>query len=211
MNLNPYYSFIPGDTNFPTELYKSVAFNCTNDDIICETGCSFGRNVQFLMEFLKLTGKKPKLYAFDTFGENFPSEFFEGYPEKTPWGEPFKNWTDRIGGPTRLIDYFAFYLKNSPARDYLTDYAQFPNWTVAEEFLDDSVSFVLSNGSHQPKNIKRELDKWWPKLKKHGKIALYGHNKDDFNTKLETARQFFSDNNGYKLDVGANYVIIVHP
>lgn len=172
-------------------LLLEITESVFDNDIVCIAGCGFGKVTHFVMEMLKDRDKRPKLYAFDTFGEaHTGSEYWEGHPQTTPWGEPFSDWSARIGGPSRLLDQFVFHLRNSPARDYLTDYAQFPWWTVAEEFKDDSVSWVVANGAHKPLGIRRELDKWWPKLKVGGKIALYGHDKADFETKLQTAVTF---------------------
>lgn len=188
----PYWQHVPGP-DFPTDLYLEIAGSLHDGDICIEVGCGLGRGVHYIMEYRKDRCDqgwypKPKLYAFDTFGEEHRgSEYWEGHPQTTPWGEPFSDWTVRIGGPSRLLDQFVFHLRNSPARDYLTDYAQFPWWTVAEEFKDDSVSWVVANGAHKPLGIRRELDKWWPKLKVGGRIALYGHDKVDFEIKLQTA------------------------
>lgn len=204
-----YWQLVPGPS-IPTDLYDEVVELVTNGDIVAEGGCGMGRGIHYLIESLKAVNRRPKLYAFDTFGEVHQSEFFEGLPAFTPWGEPFADWAARVGGPSRLFDHFTFYLNNSPARDYLTDYAQFPHWTVAEEFKDDSVSFVLANGAHQPKSIRRELDKWWPKLKSYGKIGLYGHDKGDFKTKMMVAHDFFSDVGAYNMTVDQNHLVITH-
>lgn len=209
--MNEYWNLVPGP-DIPRMLYIDISLNCQDGDIIVEAGCGFGRGVQYLMCQLlaNVRQTKPRLYAFDTFGEaHTGSEYWEGHPSSTPWGEPFSDWTARIGGPSRLIDQFVFHLRNSPARDYLTDYAQFPWWTVAEEFKDDSVSCVVANGAHKPKGIRRELDKWWPKLKVGGKIAMYGHDKDDWETKKVAAWKLFDETRDASLDhSGDNHIIL---
>ncbi len=207
--MNGYHNNVPGP-EVPYAMLTEWSQQCDDYDTICIAGCGFGRDVHFLMEQLNRdhTCYMPKLYAFDTFGEIFGSEHFEGLPEFTPWGEPFGAWAARVGGPGRLIDHFAVYLRNSPAREYLTDWAQFPHWTVAEEFKDNSISFVLANGSHQPANVMQELTKWWPKIKAGGQIGLYGHDAADFNTKLAVAREFFTVQKAKSLDVAANHAIL---
>lgn len=207
-----YYPFIPAYGTHPVELLDEIALSSADGDIVIEGGCGFGRNIHYLMERAQVLGRRPKLYAFDTFGEAHPPEFWEGHPATTPWGEPFAAWAARIGGPTRLLDQFAFHLRNSPAREYLTDWAQFPWWTVAEEFKDGTVSFVIANGAHTAKGVTKELTKWWPKLKPGGKIAVYGHDKTDWEVKDEALAAFIqSHDNACEVHENAPYAILTHP
>lgn len=224
-----YYPIVPGDyetgkplydsmeaatharlTPYPwLPLFSQVAY-AGADDIVCIAGCGFGRPTHYLMEVFKAFHVRPKLYAFDTFGEaHTGSEFWEGHPQTTPWGEPFAEWAARIGGPSRLLDQFVFHLNNSPARDYLTDFAQFPWWTVAEEFKDSSVSWVVANGAHKPKGIRRELDKWWPKLKSGGRIAWYGHDAIDYAIKVQIVAAAALSMSDAHTDIFSNHIILI--
>lgn len=219
MSHTPYHLRVPGEFDSGdlrgatvVPLVCEIANSVSDGDIVCVGGCGFGSTTHRLMETFQHLGKRPKLYAFDTFGEAHPgSEYWEGHPSHTPWGEPFDAWSARIGGPSRLIDQFAFHLANSPARDYLTDWAQFPWWTVAEEFAANSVSYVIANGAHRAAGIRREIDKWWPTLKSGGKIAAYGHDSDDFKTKFDVYRAFQVENSGVQLVGAANHVVLVKP
>lgn len=204
-----HWELVPGPS-VPLLLCNEISLNCEDGDIIAETGCGFGRTTHYLMHALRCNTRqvRPCLYAFDTFGEaHTGSEYWEGHPQTTPWGESFAEWSARIGGPSRLLDQFVFHLRNSPARDYLTDFAQFPWWTVAEEFKDDSVSWVVANGAHRSKGILRELEKWLPKLKIGGKIAMYGHDRADFDVKRSTAT-FFVVGKDVTLASSDNHLII---
>ncbi len=205
-----YSIWVPGLVNAATALVEQVAIESAPGDIVCFPQCGFGRDVHHLIDLLSNAGKRGiKLYAFDTFGENHSwSEYWEGQPQTTPWGESFDQWAARVGGPSRLMDQFVFHLANSPAREYLTDWAQFPWWTVAEEFKDSTVSWVVANGGHAPKGIFKELTKWWPTLKSGGRIAGYGHDRSDFSTKLDVYRAFQIDHPGTTLTASDNHVIL---
>lgn len=214
MSDTPIYSlWVPGPINLPNDLIVEIAVQSQPSDIICLPQCGLGRDVHLLLDLLGGAGKRGlKVYAFDTFGEaHTGSEWWEGHPQTTPWNEPFDAWVARIGGPSRLIDQFAFHLANSPARDYLTDWAQFPWWTVAEEFKPESVSWVVANGAHRPQGVLKELTKWWPTLKSGGRIAAYGHDADDFRVKLGVYRDYQASNPGAQLVGAANHVILVKP
>ncbi len=214
MSDTAYYSiWVPGPINLCTDLITEIAVKSQAGDIVCLPQCGLGRDVHHLIDLFHGANKRGvKVYAFDTFGENHSgSEYWEGHPQTTPWGEPFDAWCARIGGPSRLMDQFLFHLTNSPAREYLTDWAQFPWWTVAEEFKDSTVSWVVANGAHAPKGILKEIAKWWPTLKSGGRIAAYGHDSGDFVTKLEVYRAFQVENPGVQLVGAANHVILIKP
>lgn len=167
-----YHKFIPG-REVAYGIYDNIVSLATNDDVIVETRVGLGRGLHYMLERLKATNKRPKVYAFDTFGQDYSGDNnWSGYPSHTAWGEPFSEWISRIGGSGKIIDQFAFYLKNSPASDYLTDWAQFPEWTVHEEFRDSSVSCVILNPPHDGNLYQLQHANWYPKITLNGSIVL---------------------------------------
>ncbi|KKM60786.1 hypothetical protein LCGC14_1538400 [marine sediment metagenome] len=49
-----------------------------------------------------------------------------------------------------------------------------PSVEAAKEFNDDSFDFVYIDGAHSYKDIKEDIDTWYPKVRKGGVLA--GHN-----------------------------------
>lgn len=198
-----HYRFVPGpDENaFPYSLYDSVAQNCFNDDILVECGVGFGRTTCYMMEALHHFKKQPKFYVFDLFGEipgdGEPLDIFS----LTPWGEPLWQWKARGGD---FLDEFIHAIEQSPARKYLKDYAQFPSWTICNNFADESVSFVMLNVSRKKENVLKELRGWWPKLKRGGKVAMI-KNGDEV---LQATDDFTLDLDHYTLGDSGNSVVI---
>lgn len=165
-----YWQFVPGP-EINRGLYDHIIASATESDVIVETQVGFGRGLHYLLEGLAARNVRPKVYAFDTFGEaHTHSEHWEGHPTETPWGESHAVWTARVGGTSRLIDQFVFHLINNPASSYLTDWAQFPHWTVAEEFTNGSVSHVIVRGPLLPGGWEYNVTKWQPKLREGGII-----------------------------------------
>ncbi len=167
-----YYRFIPGDENFPGYIYEEVAKDVTDEDIICEVGCFMGRTTALMTELLEFYKKSPKFYAIDMFGAYLPDGDVESLSGEMPWGEPVEKWAARVGGPQYLIDHFDFYMESNPFANKITQRVQFPPWHSSEEFDDASVFFVMLNASSNPDLVKKQLEKWYPKLKKLGTIAL---------------------------------------
>lgn len=165
-----YWQYVPGpDIN--KALYDQIVESATESDVIVETQVGFGRGLHYLLEGLAARNVRPKVYAFDTFGETHAhSEHWEGHPQATPWGEPHAQWAARLGGPSRLIDQFAFHLANNPASSHLTDWAQFPHWTVAEEFPSESVTYIILNGPADTKRKEYDFFKWADAVRSGGDI-----------------------------------------
>lgn len=164
-----YWQYVPGiDLN--RKMYDQIAASAKDTDVIVETQVGFGRGLHYLLDALAARNVNPKVYAFDTFGEKHQSEHWEGYPMYTPWGESFVSWSTRIGGPSRLIDQFAFHLANNPSSRILTDWAQFPSWTVAEEFPEFSVTYLILNGPVNEARRVYDWSKWGRKMKLGGNI-----------------------------------------
>jgi hypothetical protein len=168
-----YYRFVPGDEKFPISLYDDIASKVQDSDIICEIGCFMGRTTALMTELLDHYNKSPKFYAIDMFGAYLPDGDVEPLAGNMPWGEPLHKWANRSGGTQMLIDHFDFYLSNCPTANKITDRVQFPPWHSSEEFDDESVFFVMLNASRNPELIQMQLEKWWPKIKKGGTLALY--------------------------------------
>ncbi len=127
-----------------------------------------------MAELLEHYDKRPKFYAIDMFGAYLDDGDVERLRGLAPWGEPIKEWSDRIGGDHRLIDHFDFYMANCPARDRVTDRVQFPPWHSSEEFDDGSVDFVMLNASRTPEMVQKQVELWWPKISPNGVLAICG-------------------------------------
>lgn len=201
-----YYRFVPGIELWPFVWYDTIAKGCSDTDILVEVGVGFGRSTCLMTELLAAENKHPKLYAIDLFGTNpDPADQWEA-PATTPWGEPFADWSKRVGGDWRLIDSFDFYMAQNPARDRLTDRVQFPPWHSAEEFDDGSVYFVMLNASRRFEPVLKQIQAWAPKCAAHGKgIAVYGADVPE----VVQAVQAFCGNLGMTYRVEDNALILV--
>jgi len=165
----PYSQFVPFHEGFPHKDLSEAARICQDGDILVEVGAFLGHGVCYMTEGLALLGKRPKLYAIDTWDE--PDSLCQGAVRRPdmPWGEPLSDWRARGG---RLYESFRFYVDGSPHRDYLYDHVQFPPGSCMDEFAEDSVSFVFLNYSQDEGAINQEVQKWWVKLKSGGQLLI---------------------------------------
>lgn len=165
-----YVRFVPtSSTPFPHILFDEVAATCDDSDIIVEVGCYLGHGTCYLAECLAHYGKRPRFYAIDSWDQVLEPIYGATRTAALPWGESIEAFHARGGS---LYDAFRFYLDNCPARDRLWDHAQFPAQSCMEEFKDNSVSFVYLGYPDTEENIQKQIEKWRPKMKENGRIAL---------------------------------------
>lgn len=167
-----YYRFIPGDENFPRNIYEDVASQCKDSDIICEVGCFMGRTTALMAELLDYNNKTPKFFAIDMFGAYLDDGDVEQVTGNMPWGQSVEDWAKRVGGTQYIIDRFDFYIEDCPSAHKITQRVQFPPWHSSEEFDDESVFFVLLNASNTAELVTKQLEKWWPKIRAGGSILV---------------------------------------
>lgn len=73
-------------------------------------------------------------------------------------------------GPHNTLDMF---LKcTDPVKEYITPIHS-SSLVTHNQFKDNSLKFVFIDSSHQYEDVKNELEKWYPKVKKGGVLA--GH------------------------------------
>lgn len=168
-----YSSFIPHLGEIPYDLFTQIARECKDEDIIVEVGAFLGHATCFMAEELQAAGKRPKFYAFDSWDQQLERVYGSMRTDLMPWSQSIEDWKRTVGGPTPLYDTFLANLNGCPAKDRVYDFAQFPASTVAEEFPQESVSFVFLNYSRYPAEIKRQIDSWWPRLKSGGLLAAW--------------------------------------
>ncbi len=174
-DLPGHFLFVPGARDFPYELLADVVRDARETDIICEVGAFLGHGTCYIMELLQYWDTRAKFYAFDLFGETPAACYGEGREgQLLPWKERFETWARRSGGGLAALDAFQFYTQQSPARDFLYDYVQFPPRHAGDDFADGSVSFALLHQSQKPENVAADMAGWWPKIKVGGMLAVHG-------------------------------------
>lgn len=182
----PYHRFVPHAGPFPYDLFDQVAKDCSDGDIIVESGAFLGHGTCFMAEALQAHGKRPRFYALDPWDQVLEPIYGLMRTAPMPWGEPIAAWKRRMESPTPLYDAFLFYLDNCPAKDRVFDHAQFPSGSVAGEWEDGTVSFVFLNYSWTEDWIDHDVKLWFPKLKPNGLLAIGATDTHPLRTMLKS-------------------------
>jgi len=120
-----------------------------DDAVFVEIGAYKGQSVVFMADKIKNAGRNIKFYAVDV------------------W-EPFM--LDGVLTETPTIDEFLSNIE--PVKDFVIPIKGCSH-DVASQFEDESIDFGFLDGNHTYEHLKKDIELWYPKIKKGGILA--GH------------------------------------
>ena len=150
------YSDIQGWCDFE-DLYDTIANTIDKDQIFVEVGVWKGRSICFLGEAIKRLSKTNKIFAVDTF-LGFDNEDFHQE-------EVAKN-------NGTLFDLFLQNIKDLSLNDIITP-IQKASTEAAKDFKTESIDFIFIDANHEYSEVTKDIQAWFPKLKKGG--SMLGH------------------------------------
>lgn len=148
------------------DFYKMIASK--NFKILVEIGVWKGHSISFLANELKKNEKKFKLYAVDLWNDTYRYENYPKLKEQVPY----------------LYDIYTEYKKQSGVYDIIEDLKGL-SWEMAKEFKDNSVDFVFIDADHDYEFVIKDIESWYPKIKKGG--ILSGHDYFNHTTGVKRA------------------------
>lgn len=131
--------------------------------VYVELGTWKGYSVSYLAQQILESGKEDfKIYGVDLFEDTTIH---------------LKNDTSHLSEQIPYIyQIYSEVLTRKGVRDYVED-IKGVSWEVSKNFEDSSVDFVFIDADHRYESVKKDIETWWPKIKKGGIIS--GH--DYFN------------------------------
>jgi predicted O-methyltransferase YrrM len=157
------YFKIPGWFNY-SESYDIIADRISEDGKILEIGSFMGRSTHYLATTLHNANKENvKIYALDT---------FKGSSEHA-----------NLKMPKDFLSIFEKNLKFFIDKDVIEVLqSRSDNKDMIDRFDDEFFDYIMIDGAHEYEAVKKDIENWWPKLKKDG--VMFG---DDFNLKAVSA------------------------
>jgi len=145
------YNNIEGWFNFD-QLYSLQLHEAPDKAHFIEVGTWKGKSAAYMAEIIKLSGKDIKFDCVDT------------------WlgSEEHVNDADVINNTL----YETFLNNMAPLKGYFNP-LRLPSVEAANFYRNESIDFVYIDAAHDYKNVRADIEAWWPKVKPGGTIA--GH------------------------------------
>lgn len=139
------------------KIYDDAVDKFTDGDVFVEIGSWKGRSASAMAVNIVNSNKAIKFFCVDTWKGS----------EEHQEGQVFAD-VDVIGGS--LLDRF---LENTKPVENHIQIIRKESTVAANDFEDHSLAFVYIDASHDYESVKKDLNAWYPKVKKGGILA--GH------------------------------------
>lgn len=126
--------------------YKRAVRDAQDGDHFVEIGVYKGKSTAFMAVEIVNSGKQISFTAID----HFKGSAEHGDLSATLYNEALKNL--------------------EPVKD-VVEILNMSSPEAAELFVDDYVTFVFIDGSHDYQSVKADIEAWWPKVKAGGVLA----------------------------------------
>jgi len=137
-------------------LYSNMVEKFKDDAIFVEIGTWKGKSAIFMAEKIKNSKKKISFYTIDLFENNEKNDH------------------------SNLIDVNDLFLeaqKNiNPVKDFVK-IIKGSSHEIHKDFKDESIDFLFIDGCHTYEGVKKDLQLWYPKVKKGGVISGHDYNE----------------------------------
>jgi predicted O-methyltransferase YrrM len=144
-----FYNTIDGWFNY-ISIYSYVIDNVEDNDHLVEVGAWKGKSTSFLAVGLANSGKKVKFDVVDT------------------WAGSLEHQDNELVKADALYEHFLDNMK--PVEGYYNP-RRMTSLEAAATYEDNSLDFVLVDGSHEYNQVHKDISQWLKKVKSGGMIA----------------------------------------
>ena len=154
---------IPGWFDFPG-IYDDTIARARDGAVFVEVGAYLGRSTVYLASRIKQSGKKIRLYVVDL----WDGWFYDDYRPQTPMAES-----------TDVYWHFIHNVRSAGVDDVLCP-LKMASEKAASLFQDGTIDFVFLDADHGYEAVQRDLQCWFPKVKRRGVLGGHDYVNDDF-------------------------------
>jgi hypothetical protein len=164
------YQNIEGWFDFES-IYSRMVNSFESGARFVEIGCWLGRSTSYMAVEIINSGKNIKFDCIDGWEGSLENKDSIHVINRTLYDEFLKN-----------VNLVSNYI--NPIRGF--------SYNIVSQYEDDSIDFLFIDGAHDYESVKKDLNDWYPKVKKNGIIA--GHDYF-FNGVKNAVNEFFGIEN----------------
>ncbi len=169
------YEQIPGWFDF-ADIYDHMLARASEDAVFVEVGAYLGRSTLYLASRIQQSGKKIRVYAVD----RWDGWIYDDCRPPTP---------------PETEDVFWHFVRN--VRRAGVEEVIYPLKMASEQaanlFEDGTLDFVFLDADHGEESVRRDLEAWFPKVKRRGVLGGHDYLNADFPGVRRAADAFFTE------------------
>jgi hypothetical protein len=171
-----YYERIPGWFDF-ARIYEDITARARDGAVFVEVGAYLGRSTIYLASCIKRSGKRIRLYAVD----RWDGWVYDDCPARAPLPETEDVFRHFIGNVRCAgVEEVIYPLK-------------MPSEQAADLFEDGTLDFVFLDADHAYEAVCRDLEAWFPKVKRRGVLGGHDYLHAHFPGVRRAADEFFRE------------------
>jgi hypothetical protein len=178
-----HYEQVPGWFDF-ADIYDHIIARARDGAVFVEVGAYLGRSSLYLASRIRASGKKIRVYAVDLWDGWLYDDFSES--SDVEYGK--ENWPE-------LQDTFWHFIRNvrQAGVEDLIYPLKMPSEQAASLFEDGTLDFVFLDADHSYEAVRRDLEAWFPKVKRRGILGGHDYLHADFPGVRRAADEFFME------------------
>jgi len=178
-----YYKQVPGWFDF-ADIYDHTIARARDGAVFVEVGAYLGRSSLYLASRIQASGKRIRVYVVDLWDGWLYDDYREDSQEEQ--GD--------VRGP-EWEDVFWRFIRNvrrAGVEDVIYP-LKMPSEQAANLFEDGTLDFVFLDADHSYEAVRRDLEAWFPKVKRRGVLGGHDYLHPDFPGVRRAADEFFME------------------
>lgn len=178
-----HYEQIPGWFDF-ADIYDHLIARARDGAVFVEVGAYLGRSSLYLASRIQWSGKKIRVYVVDR---------WDGWLYDDCYPRSSADQSSAAGADSE--DVFWHFIRNvrrAGVEDVICP-LKMPSEQAASLFEDGTIDFVFLDADHGYEAVRRDLEAWFPKVKRRGVLGGHDYLHPDFPGVRRAADEFFTE------------------
>lgn len=180
-----HYEQIPGWFDF-ADIYDHLIARARDGSVFVEVGAYLGRSSLYLASRIQWSGKKIRVYVVDRWDGWLYDDCYPRYQTEPESG--------KAPDPDDVFWHFIRNVRRAGVEDVIRP-LRMPSDQAASLFEDGTLDFVFLDADHGYEAVRRDLQAWFPKIKRRGVLGGHDYLHADFPGVRRAADEFFREQN----------------